>query len=273
MIADFLYRGKHGTQSNRSYRRNRGNRTRRGVVVSRMRGRNPAGPARVDGRRGGVSVGLIVFVLLGLAVGGGWFGDRIRTGRQLRDAVERARVADSTLAEQAKDLLQKDSTLGVAFAQNADLETALAEEESGRALIAAELRNANARISSLTQVVAEARSSLTAMANTTETVEGRHTASGELTDGLLSADWIYMEPELALDYSVRLPLEVIQSETGDGRVLVVARSADPRVTLDVPQVFVDPKPPEIIEHIPFMARIKHILYGAAGASVAAWVLR
>ena len=203
------------------------------------------------GRSGAIS---IVAILVGLCVLLGFgnitqlIGTHFAEKRfvEVRDSVQTAHE-DAIAAE-----LNAREELGVRFAEERkDLQEAIAAGDSARAQLAAELLARNIRIRQLTQVVAEARSALTSLANrssidTTDAGELVAEASGQLDDGLLSGAWRCAIPpgELALEYGVRIPVELLEGVGASGRTMVAARSPDPRVTLEVPALFVHtPDPP------------------------------
>lgn len=70
--------------------------------------------------------------------------------------------------------------------------------------------------------------------------------SGEYDDDLLRGTWTFTRlprPILEMLYSANPEIELIQAESGDGRILVMARSPHPNVSPIFTQLTVDPPPP------------------------------
>lgn len=67
-------------------------------------------------------------------------------------------------------------------------------------------------------------------------------ALGRVDDGLLTGTWSfrYADAMLALNYRAQPGIQLTQALAGDGRTVVSARGTDPRVTLQVQDVIVDP---------------------------------
>ena len=75
--------------------------------------------------------------------------------------------------------------------------------------------------------------------------------SGEYDDGLLRGTWTFTRlptPLLEMLYSANPEIELIQAESGDGRILVLARALDSRVDPIFSRLVVDPPPPVIEMH-------------------------
>lgn len=157
--------------------------------------------------------------------------------------------ADSIAADAAIDAIRRDDVWSASIASTQrDLAQAISERDSTSAALVARLDDANIRIAMLTDLSATARGeveslaqqatmltdSLAALADTVERWEG------EINDGLLRATWRFDLPPArhTLTYGVTIPGELVVSETGDGRTVVLARSTHPRASLDIGEVVV-----------------------------------
>ena len=167
-----------------------------------------------------------------------------------RDRLARADTrADSIAADAAIDAIRRDNAWGAAVASTRrDLAQAISERDSTSAALVARLDDANIRIAMLTDLSATAKGeveslaqratvltdSLAALADTVERWEG------EIDDGLLMATWRFDLPPArhTMTYGVTIPGELVVSETGDGRTVVLARSTHPRASLDIGEVVV-----------------------------------
>lgn len=78
--------------------------------------------------------------------------------------------------------------------------------------------------------------SATGNANIEAAAVSRPPVVGDVVDGPLTARITYLPSDslFRLRWSVRAPGELVHSLTGDGRLMVVARSSDPRVTWEIP---------------------------------------
>jgi len=167
-----------------------------------------------------------------------------------RDRLARADTrADSIAADAAIDAIRRDNAWGAAVASTRrDLAQAISDRDSTSAALVARLDDANIRIAMLTDLSATAKGeveslaqratvltdSLAALADTVERWEG------EIDDGLLMATWRFDLPPArhTMTYGVTIPGELVVSETGDGRTVVLARSTHPRASLDIGEVVV-----------------------------------
>jgi hypothetical protein len=167
-----------------------------------------------------------------------------------RERLARAETrADSIAADAAIDAIRRDSVWSATVASTErDLAQAISERDSTSAALVARLDDASIRIAMLTDLSAKAKGeveslaqrstvltdSLTALADTVERWEG------EIDDGLLTATWRFDLPPArhTLTYGVTIPGELVVSETGDGRTVVLARSTHPRASLDIGEVVV-----------------------------------
>ena len=157
--------------------------------------------------------------------------------------------ADSIAADAAIDAIRRDSAWSATVASTErDLAQAISERDSTSAALVARLDDARIRIAMLTDLSARAQGeveslaqrarlltdSLAALADTVQRWEG------EIDDGLLRATWRFDLPPArhTLTYGVTIPGELIVSETGDGRTVVLARSTHPRASLDIGEVVV-----------------------------------
>jgi hypothetical protein len=157
--------------------------------------------------------------------------------------------ADSIAADAAIDAIRRDSAWSATVASTRrDLAQAISERDSTSAALVARLDDAGIQIAMLTDLSARAQGeveslaqratvltdSLTALADTVERWEG------EIDDGLLTATWRFDLPPArhTLTYGVTIPGELVVSETGDGRTVVLARSTHPRASLDIGEVVV-----------------------------------
>ena len=87
-----------------------------------------------------------------------------------------------------------------------------------------------------------------------------------IDDGLLSGRMVYVPPAtLGLEYSVELALALGWVEAPDGRALVTARAADPRVQLRYGDVFWSPSPP--VQYCGWGTRLAWGLGGAVAGGV------
>jgi hypothetical protein len=167
-----------------------------------------------------------------------------------RERLARAETrADSIAADAAIDAIRRDSVWSATVASTErDLAQAISERDSTSAALVARLDDAGIRIAMLTALSARAQGeveslaqrstvltdSLTALADTVKSWEG------EIDDGLLTATWRFDLPPArhTLTYGVTIPGELVVSETGDGRTVVLARSTHPRASLDIGEVVV-----------------------------------
>lgn len=208
-------------------------------------------------------VGLIIFGVV----------SQWRLGQAKAEAERFRTVADSIAADAAIDLIQRDSVWEARLAEETDrLGDMLAARDSATRRLRDQLEDANIRVGLLSEVVASARGELVSIGErldsaTTPVPAG--TWGGDLADELLTGTWLFRLPEVehTLDYSVTIPGELVVSETGDGRTLVLARATSERASLDIGRVFVDPPPP-VVER---KASLTQLLLAALGGAFA-WEL-
>lgn len=184
---------------------------------------------------------------------------------------------DSLAAEAAAERARADGW-EVRFGEvTEDLQGELESKDSSLARLARDLRASNVRVEELMEVAVTAGGQVEGQADSVETDPGTEADSarsgrwsGQLEDGLLTAAWIFRLPpaSLALDYQVQVPLEFVRGTTGDGRVMVEARSTDPRAEVRVDRLYVDPPPPEIETRTSWTTTLLGTLAGVAGG--AAW---
>lgn len=183
---------------------------------------------------------IIAVVLAMLAVG--WLSWRLEAAERATDAA--ARTRDSLLIEEAAERARADGWETRFGEETERLDNLLGERDRIADALRESLRQANARILSLTDVVATLKDSLRSVATAVDTTEaGVVSYAGGIADGLLTGTWRFLPPELALAYSVSVPLEIVTSEGGDGRWLVTARATDPRASVEVSGFWFDPPPP------------------------------
>jgi hypothetical protein len=189
--------------------------------------------------------------------------------RNLREA-EHER--DSVALEAAAKDLELDGW-EVQFAQMVGSGTALLQErDSALAALATRLDDAHARIRQYVRAEAIAESTVAGQAEAQDTTtEIPRWWTGRVDDGLLAGSWRFERvpsPELSLGYSVTVPIELVSSEGGDGRWLVTGRSTDPRVTLSLDEVIVEPAEPEVVE----VTSWKRDALMVVGGGVISWVV-
>lgn len=182
--------------------------------------------------------------------------------------------ADSIAADAAIDAIRRDSAWSATVASTErDLAQAISERDSTSAALVARLDDAGIRIAMLTDLSARAQGeveslarrarvltdSLAALADTVERWEG------EIDDGLLRATWRFDLPPArhTLTYGVTIPGELVVSETGDGRTVVLARSTHPRASLDIGEVVVS-EPAEFEQPVAW----RRYLWAALGGAIA-----
>lgn len=180
----------------------------------------------------------IVVALLAL----GWLWTRLEAAESREAAAAHAR--DSLLVEEAAERARADGWIAQFGEETERLGKILGRRDSIAAALRESLERANARILSLTNVIATLEDSVTSLASRVDTTEAGEVAyRGGIADGLLTGTWRFLPPELSLAYSVSVPLEIVTSEGGDGRWLVTARATDPRASVAVDGFWFDPPPP------------------------------
>jgi hypothetical protein len=215
---------------------------------------------------GATAATVLVVTTAGLLAKAEWEKDRLEI--RLAQA-ERAR--DSIAFDAAAKDLELDGW-EVRFAQMVGSGTALLQErDSSLAALAARLEDANARIRQYVRAEAVAEARVEGRAETQDTTAAvPEWWEGRVDDGLLSGSWRFErvpEPGLSLGYRVAVPVELISSEGGDGRWLVTGRSTDPRVTLSLDEVIVEPAEPEVVEVTSFWRDLKLVLGSAGGGGI------
>lgn len=161
--------------------------------------------------------------------------------RAATSRAERAEAAIDSLAAEAAAARAELSGWKVKFAEASDLAKLLETRDSQLAVLARDLRASRAKVRSLTRIVAEAAGSASVVAEAATP----DSATGIISDGTLSAKWTfyYATPGLSLRYSCLVPVEAVAFETGDGRLLVTARSSSPNVSLQIAEALVNlPEP-------------------------------
>ncbi len=181
---------------------------------------------------------------------------------QARAEAESNRVlADSIFAEKVVAEIEADSVWGVKFAeQSEDLQAQLSSRDDELGALASKLDSANVRIGLLTEVTAAAQGQIVSLSDKNGELADSLMAlgisgefGGEVKDDVLTGTWSLLLPQLehTLDYSVSIPGELVVSKAGDGRTIVTARSTNPRASLTLGQVFVDPPPPLVSYRMSF----------------------
>lgn len=168
----------------------------------------------------------------------------IRLGHAERERNQAAQVRDSLWIEDAANRAAIDGWAVQFGVLEKDLNGKISRRDSLNQRLAASLDRANAKVRTLTDLVVTLNDSLTSVGTAGDTTEaGDVTYTGEIDDGLLRATWGFVPPALSLAYGVTVPLEIVTSEGGDGRWLVVARSKDSRASVSVKGFWFSPPAP------------------------------
>lgn len=166
-----------------------------------------------------------------------WFGNW-RHSRHMEE--ERARVAQlrtDFLEERARAQGYQAQLTAATRNLHAALikEAVRGDELAGRVQeLVLQVEAAGGRIISLTELLA------TAQGHLVDTVEVFHdSVTAQVNDGLLEGSWVYRPEQSLFDltYLARVPLDILQSETPDRRLLTTVRSPDPRVSPQVQDVY------------------------------------
>lgn len=193
--------------------------------------------------------------------------------------------ARTTEAERARDRLAAEAAVERARADGwetrfgevvPDLQGALAEAGDSLGRLATDLRASRVRVEELLRATVTAGGSIESAADSSEVAsEGASPDRsgvwvGRVDDGLLAASWRFQLPQesLGLDYQVSVPVELTRSVTGDGQVLVTARSANPRAEITLDELLVDPPPPVEVERTNWSATA----WVAGGMTLACYLL-
>lgn len=187
---------------------------------------------------------IATFVLLATVMVMQW--QLFETRERLASADTRA---DSIAADAAIEAIRRDSAFSATLAvTKRDLALAIGERDSTSAALVARLDDANIRIAMLTDLSATAQGAVESLAQRATVLTDSlaavadtvHRWEGKLDDGLLRAAWRFDLPPArhTLTYAVTIPGELVVSETGDGRTVVLARSTHPRASLDIGEVVV-----------------------------------
>lgn len=180
--------------------------------------------------------------------------------------------ADSIAAEAAAARAEAEGwEVRFAEADPEGMERALSEQGEELRRLSADLRASRVRIESLSRVIAEGSGS---GETDVEVVEEESLAElsppsqelrGEIRDEVLTLDW-RLRPNpfrFSYDYSVSLPCELLSSRTGDGRLMVTARSLIPEVaSCRVDDLVFDPLPPEVLRKTDWRGAFKWASIGA-----------
>jgi len=183
-------------------------------------------------------------IVAAIVVVAGWFvlSMKLQASERARHSAERVR--DSLAIEAVAQEAMADGW-EVRFGElDRDLRDRLAGRDSVTLRLAKSLDRANAQVRSLVDIVATLEDSLASVGAPEIDADGSVVAwAGNVEDGLLTGSWRFAPPELALRYSVAVPLEIVTSEGGDGRWLVTARATDPRASAQVEGFWFAPPPP------------------------------
>lgn len=198
--------------------------------------------------------GIIVIVLLAGLLSWG--------NRGHRDADRQRTRADSLATE-----------IAAAEVRELGYQTALASATTERDLkrhlsdsLAAVLTSYGARPTTVATVRVSAAGSAVAPAHTVD--DAASVWAARIVDGPLTLDAVVDHPARRLGVRWELLIEgaLVHSVAADGRLLVAARSTDPRVVLEVPELAWSPPPPP-----PGPSRLRWLLAGI-GVGVIGWEL-
>lgn len=141
-----------------------------------------------------------------------------------------------------------------------DLVDILMDRDTTFSKLVGELEATRTRVEALMDVTAEARGLIVDTVEVIDTIAG--TYRGTIDDGILEAEWRLDPPTFSMPYSVRIPGELIVTRTGDGPSLVIARSSDPRASLDVQAIEI-PRDTTVVSRWSFQS----MLYSAIGGGL------
>ncbi len=157
-----------------------------------------------------------------------------------------AHARDSLLIDNAAEAARADGWATRFADTTRSIAGLLAAQDSQARALSRSLEAAHAHETMLAELVAGLKDSLTSVASSVDTIAGGQVRySGALDDGLLTGSWRFLAPALSLDYSARVPIQIVTSRGGDGRWLITARATDPRASVEVQQAVINPPPPVI----------------------------
>lgn len=196
----------------------------------------------------------------------------------------RALEARAAAAENVRDsLLVEEAAAWAAAAgwesQFADSTQAMIEEivatDAELAVLRDRMEEANALVSGYVSLIAVVQDSMASLATSRDTTTPCPTWwAGEIDDELLTARWRFERFAERLDfgpYRVRAPGRLVTTHAGDGRWHVAAMGSDPRVRLELGDVWISPPSPVEVRMCQVSTKATWAGLGAVGGMVA-WEL-
>jgi hypothetical protein len=214
-----------------------------------------------------VVIGILALLLAGMLAKTKWDLHQLERAHH-----EATTERDSLAAEAAAERARADGWTVEFAAATGHLHRQLSLRDSSLARLAADLRASGVRITQLAAMVASLEGQISGAGVPGGPPAGDSTGvpaqwSGEVDDGALRGSWLFArlpDPRLSLDYRVEIPLEWVQGTTGDGRIIVSARSPLARVGLRFDELLVDLPPARTVNRCSWTTRGR---WGVAGAGV------
>lgn len=172
---------------------------------------------------------------------------------RLEDMVVTAqREADSLAGEAAAERARADGWVAKFGEEVPELQQQLLDKDEALARLAQDYQASRIEVRTYATLAAEAQGQLESQGEVVEEEPGVEPGldadfGGNFDDGFLSADWLVRMPQrlFSMDYMTRQQIELVTAETGDGRLLITARSDQPRSQVTVEDLFYDLPEPEI----------------------------
>lgn len=193
-----------------------------------------------------IQIGLTL--LLALAVMA-WISSCSETRRLEALVVTAQREADSLAAEAAAERARADGWVAKFGQDVPELQKLLEKKDSALARLARDYQASRVEVRTYATLAAEAQGQIESQGEVVEETGDllQDDFRGTFDDGYLLADWLVRMPQrlFSMDYMTRQSIELVTAETGDGRLLITARSDSPNARVDVEDLFYHLPEPEI----------------------------